>query len=201
MHLRPIAALLVATPLIAAACGSVSSSHVSEPVPASHLVLHAGDLGCVPVTTPDTGAISLAQELAQDKDPGAQKIDRLSFRGGYKTFCVAANHDGVLSDAIEYATASDAGKLYHAQADLGPVLKKHHEHRFDAPAGAPGSDPILITGRLPVGGVETPAYTLLWQHGAVVEVLVLFGPSAAVSPSHIVALAKRQDRLATTAGL
>lgn len=213
MNLRSFAALLVATTLLSGACASASSSNVPEPgasthvkhqaVSTSRLVLHPADLGYgwAPVTTPDTGPISLAQELAQDKDPGAQNIDRSSFRGAYKAFSVAANHDGVLSEAIEYAATSAATTLYHAQTDLGPFLEKSHEHRVAVPANAPGSDPILITGRLLVAGVETPAYTLFWQHGPVVEILVLFGPNADVSPPHIVALAKRQDRLATTAGL
>jgi hypothetical protein len=202
---RSFAALLVGTTLLSGACAGASSPNVPEPrasthptnrvVATSRLVLHPADLG------DGWAAVSLAQQLAQDRDRGPQDIERRSFRGAYKAFSVAGNHDGVLSEATEYASTSDATTLYHAQADLGPVLAKSGQRRVAVPADSPGSDPILITGRLPVAGVETPSYILLWRHGRVVETLILFGPNADVSLAHIVAVAKHQDRLAATAGL
>jgi hypothetical protein len=147
--------VLVATTLLSSACAGAASPNVPEPgasthttnrvVSTSRLVLHPADLGdgWAAVTTPDTGPISLAQQLAQDADPRAQDIDRRSFRGAYKAYSVAGNNDGVLSEAIEYASMSDATTLYHAQADLGPVLAKSGQRRVAVSADSPGNDPIL----------------------------------------------------------
>jgi hypothetical protein len=202
MTLRCLVALLVAVTLLSGACAGASSSK-HQTVSASRLVLHPADLGYgwAPIASQGTGRVSLAQQLAQDKEPAAQDIDRRSFRSAYRAFSVAANHDFVLSEAVEYAARSDATTLYHGQGDLPRYLKKTHQRRVAVPASAPGSDPILITTRLPVGGVETHGYLLFWQHGPVVELLMLLGNNADVSPSQVVALAKHQDRLATTAGL
>ncbi len=202
MSLRSILVVLAATMLLAGACagGSTSKHHA---VSASRLVLHPADLGheWAPIASQGTGHVTLAQQLAQDKEPAAQDIDRRSFRGAFRAFSVSANRDFVLSEAVEYAATSDATTLYHGQQSLSGYLKKTHQRRVAVPSNAPGSDPILISTRLPVAGVETRGYLLFWQHGPVVELLMLLGNNADVRPSQVVALANHQDRLATTAGL
>jgi len=201
MNRRTLRALLVATALLSSACASASKPHT---VSASRLVLHTDDLGYgwAPIASKGTGRVSLAQQLAQDeKEPAAQDIDRRSFRSGFRAFSVAANHDFVLSEAVEYAATADATTLYHGQQSLPDYLKRTHQRLVAVPANAPGNDPILITTRLPVAGVETHGYLLFWQHGPVVELLMLLGNNSDVSPSQIVALARHQDRLATRAGL
>jgi hypothetical protein len=74
-----------------------------------------------------------------------------------------------------------------------------HGHRT-ASAGAPGSHPISVAGTLTEESKRVPAYTVVWQHGRTLNLVLLFGVGTTVSQSHVVVLAQRQDKRVTAGG-
>lgn len=206
---RSLAALLVATPLIAAACGSV---HVATepatmkpvkrtPAPPSQLVLHLRDVGYgyIPVAS-QSGPISLAAELKSDTSALSRRIDHASYVSGSKSLFANATDVGVFSSALEYATPAAATASYDDPANIGTLERRIDGHLIPIPATAPGANHVAVVGKAAENGGTVPAYAIVWRHGRVINLILLFGPTKTVSRSHLVALAERQDTRVTAGG-
>lgn len=82
---------------------------------------------------------------------------------------------------------------------MSSLISQMHGHRT-ASAGAPGSHPISVAGTLTEESKRVPAYTVVWQHGRTLNLVLLFGVGTTVSQSHVVVLAQRQDKRVTAGG-
>lgn len=200
---------VLAAGLLVAGCGSASGSASpptssqtqANPVtaPAASLVLHLPDLESGYIAVPkDTKAIPLSQELQGDR-PATRAVERADYRDGYQALYgnSASPTSGVLTEALTYKTIASATTVYSDTTGFDKMVAQLHGHRISAPASAPGTGPILVSGTIPVQGSSEPAYVLAWRHTSVINVLMAWGPDA--SPTRVVTLANRQDGHITNA--
>jgi hypothetical protein len=205
MRRPPVTVALVLTALLPSACGGAAAGS-SQPAStrnapitadAASLVLQLADLesGYVPVAK-ETRIVPLSEELKGDS-PSTRPVDRAGFRGGYEALYAGAMNSGVLSEVLTYKTESSATTVYADTTGLHKLIAQLHGRRDHTPSGAPGTDPIMITGSIPVQGSSEPAYLLAWRHSTVLEIVLQWGPDA--SAAHLVSLANRQDNHIATA--
>jgi len=199
-----VVSTLLAGAILIAGCGGSSSGSASNPTsgqppanpvsaPAASLVLHLPDLESGYIAVPkDTKAIPLSQELQGDR-PATAAIERANYRDGYQALYGNAESptSGILTEALTYKTISSATAVYADTTGFDQMVAQLHGHRISAPASAPGSGPIMVSGSIPVQGVSEPAYVLAWRDTSVINVLMAWGPDA--SPARVVTLANRQD--------
>lgn len=121
----------------------------------------------------------------------SRRIGRASFRGAYKAIFANASKDGILSVAHEYATPAAATASLHDPAGVRSLISQMRGHRT-APTGAPRSNAVSVAGTLTEESKRVPAYTVVWQHGRTLNLVLLFGIGTTVSQSDLVALAQRQ---------
>jgi hypothetical protein len=195
--------MLLTAASVSTACGGAGSSSsvpssaqaAAKPVaaPAASLVLHLPDLESGYIAIPkDTKAIPLSQELQGDR-AATRAVERADYRDGYQALYGDSQSptSGVLTEALTYKTIASATTVYADTTGFDKMVVQLHGHRIAAPAAAPGTGPILVSGTIPVKGLSEPAYVLAWRHTSVINVLLAWGPDA--SPTRVVTLANRQD--------
>ena len=104
----------------------------------------------------------------------SRRIDRASFRGAYKAIFANASKVGILSVAHEYATPAAATASLHDPAGVRSLISQMRGHRT-APTGAPRSNAVSVAGTLTEESKRVPAYTVVWQHGRTLNLVLLFG--------------------------
>jgi hypothetical protein len=162
------------------------------PNPAA-LVLHQLDLGSGFAPIPNYARAETLDRELQHESPRARAADRRSFIAGYYAGFAKAGQMGVLSEALTYRSAADAATVStDAQATAyGKAQLK--AHLIPTPAGAPGEARFVMAGTLQ----GLPAYMYGWQHGAVLESVVIFGHH--LTPAGLMVLAQKQDALLVNA--
>jgi hypothetical protein len=161
---------------------------MAPPLPAPDtLVLQTSDLGSGFVPQPNaTRAVTLGEEM---KHEGAAAVaaDRRSFIAGYLSTYAKSGDVGVVSETMTYRSAHDAQVVSTDRTALAEALRQVHGRTIAAPGGAPGRARLMFAGT--IQGMTAIAYG--WQHGAVLDFLLVYGPGA--SRSRLVALAAKQD--------
>lgn len=205
-------ALVIALPL-AASCssGGPNTPHVTPatalattvarsagPKPAK-LVLHLSDLGYGYLVDPESGAVSLRQELNTDLLATSKAADRAGYLGGHRMYFVDGAKDVVMDVALLYRPGPYMAEV---TADLTPIhrlLRAWGALPVALPAAAPGTHRRMFYGLDNEDGVAVPAYLYMWRHGTVLNELFLFGRH--VSVARVVTLAVKQNDRQTRLGL
>jgi hypothetical protein len=159
----------------------------SAPLRPTQLVLRGDDVGAGFLVDPaGTKHTTLAQEL-EHESAKARAADQRAFVGGYTATFVKPGQAGVVSEAITYRDAASARVVSTDRIGLTYAIRNMHGHRLRVPRSAPGQPRLMVAGT--AKGLRL--YTYAWQHGAVLELVALFGRH--VSVSQLMALARRQD--------
>lgn len=208
----PLLPLLVALPLVAS-CGSGSTNtpvsaprsapattvaRWSGPKPAK-LVLHLSDLGYGYLVAPESGSISLRQELNTDLRAASKEADRAGYPGGQRMGFVDGAKDVVMDVALIYKPGP---YMTRVMADLTPIHRLLHAWgalTCALPAAAPGTHRQMFYRLDNEQGVAVPAYLYMWRHGTVLNELFMFGRHASVT--RVVTLAIKQNDRQTRLGL
>jgi hypothetical protein len=207
-------ALLAALPL-AAGCGSGGTNTPASapasartttpprrpaPKPAS-LVLQLSDVGYGYLAAPSQSKpISLREELQSD-GPASKAADRAGYLGGYRTLFADGTQDGILPVALIYKPGPYATTVIGDLTGMHRLVRAWHACACaPLPAAAPGTHRHMYSGLTHEDGVGTvPAYLYFWQHGTVLNELILFGRHT--SAERLLALAEKQDQRQTRLGL
>lgn len=162
-------ALVIALPL-AASCGSggPNTPHVTPatalattvarsagPKPAK-LVLHLSDLGYGYLVDPESGAVSLRQELNTDLLATSKAADRAGYLGGHRMYFVDGAKDVVMDVALLYRPGPYMAEV---TADLTPIhrlLRAWGALPVALPAAAPGTHRQMFYGLDNEDGVAVP---------------------------------------------
>jgi hypothetical protein len=172
-----------------AGCGSSSSgaptgsteTPVGAPAPrlvndSRALVLQPDDLGPDFAVVPrQTRRISLSHEL-KNESVRAKAADRRSYLGGY-TATFASHAAIVVSEALTYRSATDAGVVFSDRAALAYALQEIHGRSVHVPSGYPGDHHLMMLGRIHAGGGELPAAFYGWRDGRHIEGILVVGPN------------------------